>query len=296
MENIKPREGDPLHTSPTTNELASALSKAQGELKGAKKDSVNPHFRASYSDLESTWDACREPLSKHGLSVVQMPYSTGDGRIGVTTRLMHSSGEWIEGNIDVMMAQVTNPQNAGSLLTYLRRYSLQGAVGINSTDDDANAASGNKVVQNVGTSKQVQTATEAGYTPTKPVGDAPPQMYVPPPVPQRPRGPADDPKNYGPLPTGDTPPPEEPKKDLHTLQNELYQLAEIARDAGRYKNEGEAVFAWTSYRDKKSGEVKGFKSVTSLKHEWQVTGAIDRAKEDLNAKVPSDPSDPEWIK
>ena len=120
--------------------LAAALSKAQGAIKGAKKDSVNPHFKAAYADLESTWEACREPLSKNGLSIIQFPYSR-DGKIGIETMLLHDSGEWIRGEIDVKMTAETNPQVAGSIITYLRRYSLQGAVGIAPADDDANAAS-----------------------------------------------------------------------------------------------------------------------------------------------------------
>lgn len=130
-----------MERSESIAKLAEALSKAQGEIEGAKKGKENPHFRSKYADLDSTWEACRRPLSAHGLSVVQLPFDC-DGKIGVETILMHSSGEWIKGNISVKMTQETNPQNAGSILTYLRRYSLQGAVGIAPEDDDGNAASG----------------------------------------------------------------------------------------------------------------------------------------------------------
>ena len=37
--------------------LAAALVKAQGQIEGAKKDSKNPHFKSSYADLASVWDA-----------------------------------------------------------------------------------------------------------------------------------------------------------------------------------------------------------------------------------------------
>jgi hypothetical protein len=130
-----------MERSESIEKLAEALSKAQGELEGAKKGKENPHFKSKYADLDSTWEACRAPLAKHGLSVVQMPFDC-EGKIGVETMLMHSSGEWIKGAISVKMVQETNPQNAGSILTYLRRYSLQGAVGIAPEDDDGNAASG----------------------------------------------------------------------------------------------------------------------------------------------------------
>ena len=128
-----------MEMTPTIGKLAEALSKAQGEMEGAKKDSTNPHFKSKYADIESTWAACRAPLSKHGLSVVQMPFDR-EGKIGVGTVLLHDSGEWIRGEISVKMTQDTNPQIAGSILTYLRRYSLQGAVGIAPEDDDGNTA------------------------------------------------------------------------------------------------------------------------------------------------------------
>lgn len=130
-----------MERSESIAKLAEALAKAQGEIEGAKKGKENPHFRSKYADLDSTWEACRKPLSAHGLSVVQLPFDC-DGKIGVETLLMHESGEWIKGNISVKMTQETNPQNAGSILTYLRRYSLQGAVGIAPEDDDGNAAAG----------------------------------------------------------------------------------------------------------------------------------------------------------
>ena len=53
------------------NELATALAKAQGEITGAKKDSENSFFSSKYADLAACWDACREPLSANGLSIVQ---------------------------------------------------------------------------------------------------------------------------------------------------------------------------------------------------------------------------------
>jgi hypothetical protein len=130
-----------MERSESIAKLAEALSKAQGEIEGAKKGSLNPHFKSKYADLDSTWDACRKSLSKYGLAVVQMPFDN-EGKIGVETMLMHDSGEWLKGNISVKMSQETNPQNAGSILTYLRRYSLQGAVGIAPEDDDGNAGSG----------------------------------------------------------------------------------------------------------------------------------------------------------
>jgi hypothetical protein len=62
-----------MTTSESINEIAAALAKAQSEMGGAVKDSANPFFKSKYADLSSVWDACRGPLTKNGLSVVQFP-------------------------------------------------------------------------------------------------------------------------------------------------------------------------------------------------------------------------------
>lgn len=128
-----------MQTSDQINEIATALAKAQGEIKGAAKDSTNPHFKSSYADLSSVWDACRAALSKHGLSVIQTPDTTADG-VFLYTTLAHSSGQWIRGVMPVRPVQDT-PQGLGSALTYARRYSLASMVGVAPEDDDGQAAS-----------------------------------------------------------------------------------------------------------------------------------------------------------
>ncbi len=123
--------------SQSIKELATALSKAQGKITGAVKDSKNPFFKSNYADLASCWDACREALSANGLSVVQ----TLDRDGYMVTTLLHASGEWIKGAVK-MTPKDDSPQAIGSCITYMRRYSLAAIVGIAQIDDDANAASG----------------------------------------------------------------------------------------------------------------------------------------------------------
>ena len=105
--------------------------------------------------------------------------------------------------------------------------------------------------------------------------------------------------------TGTTPPATEPpkqaapppaegeKKDLHTLINELQQLAEIAVDAGLYPNDGDAIYEWTKFVAKKganAGKESGFRNVSMLKFDWQATAAIEKANAQLNtANPPTDP-------
>ena len=129
-----------MKQSESIKELATALAKAQGELKHASKDSVNPHFRSKYADLASVWEACREALSSNGLAVVQFPSDFTNNVMSLTTRITHSSGEWLE---QTMTAPVSkpDPQGIGSCLTYMRRYALAAVVGVYQDDDDANSAS-----------------------------------------------------------------------------------------------------------------------------------------------------------
>jgi hypothetical protein len=127
-----------MRASETINELAAALSKVQGEVQSAHKDSSNPFFKSKYADLTSVYDACRGPLAKHGLSIVQMPRAEGNV-VTVETRLLHSSGQWVEGELTAV-AKDGGPQSVGSIITYLRRYSRQSSIGIAAEDDDGNAA------------------------------------------------------------------------------------------------------------------------------------------------------------
>lgn len=120
--------------------LAAALAKAQGAIKGAAKDSVNPGFRSKYADLASVWDACRKQLSDNGLAVIQTTDEAEDAVVVVTT-LAHSSGEWISGRLKLRPVKA-DPQGMGSAITYARRYALSAIVGIAPDDDDGQAAQG----------------------------------------------------------------------------------------------------------------------------------------------------------
>mgnify|MGYP003333850002 CR=1 FL=1 len=120
------------------NELATALAKAQSQIKGAVKDSANPFFKSNYADLQSVWDAIREPLSKNGLSVIQTT-AMNEGKLELITTLAHASGQWIEGRFPIV-ALKHEPQAIGSACSYARRYSLAALVGVYQVDDDGEAA------------------------------------------------------------------------------------------------------------------------------------------------------------
>ena len=129
-----------MKRSEQINDLAAAMAKAQAEIGNAHKDSKNPFFKSTYADLASVWDACRAPLSKHGLAVVQSLSADGPN-VTCTTLLLHASGQWVESTL-TLTAKDAGPQSVGSAATYCRRYSLQAVAGIAPADDDGNAASG----------------------------------------------------------------------------------------------------------------------------------------------------------
>jgi len=120
-------------------ELSSALSKAQGQMVGATKDSENPFFKSKYADLAAVWNDIREPFSANGLSVVQMPCN-GVGTVTVITQITHTSGQWIRSRMSLVPMKA-DPQGIGSCLTYMRRYQLAAMAGVYQVDDDGNAAS-----------------------------------------------------------------------------------------------------------------------------------------------------------
>ena len=132
-----------FETSPSIAALAAALAKAQGSIKAAVKGKENTYFNSKYADLAAVWEACREALTQNGLAVVQSPGEIADGRMHMTTMLLHSSGEWMRGDLAIPLGNKLDAQGYGSATSYARRYALAAFVGVASDDDDGNAAAAN---------------------------------------------------------------------------------------------------------------------------------------------------------
>lgn len=129
-----------MEMSTEIKDIAEALALAQAEIESASKDRINPHFKSAYATLASVWDACRAPLTKNGISVVQSPKADG-AMVTLTTVLLHKSGQWFR---DVLSIRAVNdtPQSIGSAVTYARRYALSAMAGVAPEDDDGNAGNG----------------------------------------------------------------------------------------------------------------------------------------------------------
>ena len=134
-----------MRTSETIGALATAMALMQSEIENVTKDRVNtffakdPNSKPTYATLAAVLDVCRPALAKHDLSVVQFPGNDG-AMVTVTTRLMHKSGEWLESTCGAVPMKA-DAQQVGSVVTYLRRYSLAALCGVTQDDDDGNAAS-----------------------------------------------------------------------------------------------------------------------------------------------------------
>lgn len=125
-----------MKKSETIGELAKALAKFQGEVKQPKKDKSNPFFKSTYVDLAGVVDAITETASKNGISFMQHALTGDNGEVGIVTIVLHESGEYIESSPIFAKPTKPGPQEVGSVLTYLKRYSLASAFGITSEVDD----------------------------------------------------------------------------------------------------------------------------------------------------------------
>lgn len=134
-----------MKTSETTTKILPALLAVQGDVGNVQRNADNPHFRSRYVTLDAVLAAVRAPLTKAGVIILQDPHVDG-ATVTVTTRLFHTSGEWVEntctatagpdkrGNVGV--------QQIGSTITYLRRYALMALFAVAPTDDDGNSGQG----------------------------------------------------------------------------------------------------------------------------------------------------------
>ncbi|PEU35529.1 ERF family protein [Bacillus toyonensis] len=153
-----------MNKSETITELAKALVKFNSEVNKIAKDADNPFFKNNYATLDTIIDEIRPILSKHGLSIMQIP--SGDGQnVTLKTLLLHESGEWLESDELTMKPVKNDPQAVGSCITYARRYSLAAFLSLNTgEDDDGNGATYGK--------DKPKPKGNSGQAPNKPQGNS----------------------------------------------------------------------------------------------------------------------------
>lgn len=128
-----------MRTSDNTDCIYPAFIKAQRDMGKLAKDSTNPFFKSKYASLEAVLEVVKPVFLENEIAICQGSGVNGTG-INVITRLIHSSGQWIETDFPIPLAK-QDAQSAGSASSYGRRYSLKGLASLAEEDDDANAAS-----------------------------------------------------------------------------------------------------------------------------------------------------------
>jgi N-acetyl-anhydromuramyl-L-alanine amidase AmpD len=129
------------YQSEQINELAAALCKAQGEFPKIPKNKIvdftndrGKRTNYKYADLADVIDAIRPILTKYGLAYSQDFREDDHGRVLLWTILMHTSGQWKGGAFPVALGN--RQQETGANITYIRRYTLCSALGIQSEEDN----------------------------------------------------------------------------------------------------------------------------------------------------------------
>jgi len=137
-----------MKTSESIQSLAAALVAFNSECPEVVFDKENKFLGNKYATLGAILKAIRPTLAKHGLTVVQ-----GLTCDGLTTRVLHLSGEWIESTAPMIQPGEEKGKSAaqvyGSIITYMRRYMVTAALGIVSDDDNDGMQQGKKTGQDV---------------------------------------------------------------------------------------------------------------------------------------------------
>lgn len=132
-----------LQTSETITEVVGALVKVQTEFKALEKTVYSEFTNSSYTPLQEIMKYLMPLTTANGLFITQNPVTRHDEQgamtLGVETRIFHSSGEWIhypEFEMDVISnKKMSTAQEAGSTITYAKRYAIAAIFGIVSDED-----------------------------------------------------------------------------------------------------------------------------------------------------------------
>lgn len=112
--------------SETLGQLALALSKAQGQIKGAVKENRN-NYGSLYADMESMQEAARTPLSENELAIVQL-LDNEEEKVVVFTYLLHSSGEYLGSKFTIIPSRRAKKEEGVDVILSRDGQSIKAAV------------------------------------------------------------------------------------------------------------------------------------------------------------------------
>lgn len=120
--------------------LQKALVSAIAETTDVHADSNNPFHKSKYASLNAHLALIKPIFAKYGLAILQFPCGS-ENSVGINTIIIHNEGGRIEEQAYIPCPQGIDAQKAGSVYSYLRRYSLAAVAGVATDDDDANIVS-----------------------------------------------------------------------------------------------------------------------------------------------------------
>jgi len=128
-----------MNHSPELDQLAPAICAMQAKIEAAPKGTKGQY--GAYSDLPTCWNTVQPLLAEYGLSVIQTFQPTDRDEVCITTTLLHKSGQYMSGTLNLPYGRNGGPQGAGAAVTYGRRYGLAAILGlVTDKDDDAQSA------------------------------------------------------------------------------------------------------------------------------------------------------------
>ncbi len=132
-----------MKTSESTAAIYPAIITLQSQMTTIKRDKTvsTGKYKFNYAPLDSIMETIKPLLIAQGLAVVQAVDADT-----LSTRLIHTSGEWIESET-FLNREHASMQGFGGEVTYKRRYALSALIGLVSDDDnDAPAAKKGPVI------------------------------------------------------------------------------------------------------------------------------------------------------
>jgi hypothetical protein len=127
-----------MKTSETLKEIMPSLLAAQALIKNLAPNKQGYGYK--YVDLAKILDETKHILIGADLLIIQS-VTTAENGVGITTRLQHKSGEYMEDTFTlpaVNQKSMNDVQGLGASITYGRRYGISCFLGI-ATDEDIDA-------------------------------------------------------------------------------------------------------------------------------------------------------------
>lgn len=119
------------------------LLKIQMEIGTIKKDSVNPHFKNKYFDINTLLAEVKPVLNKYKVVLLQGLSHGINGELMLETLLIDSESKEKESEDIRYLCPIppcADAQKYGSAISYFRRYALVSLLALEAEDDDGHTA------------------------------------------------------------------------------------------------------------------------------------------------------------